>query len=135
MTISRNRPRQSLIPIGKAAQETGATVKCIRYYERIGIIPTAPRLGSYRMYDDKAVERIRFIKCCQKSGFSLEEIRQALPAYEAGQLLNPVNIQLIGRKQSALKQQIQLLQQRLEALAELELRLHAGQMDSCHSKP
>lgn len=109
--------------IGRAARSAGATIKAIHYYERIGLIPRPPRGGAYRLYDDEAVARIRFIKCCQKAGFALDEIRQALPAYEAGRLHTEDTIALIRRKRELLEQELRALQQRIEALSEIESRL------------
>ena len=34
--------------IGEAGRRAGATVKTIRYYERIGLIPVAARNGRFR---------------------------------------------------------------------------------------
>ncbi|RBL65615.1 MerR family transcriptional regulator, partial [Pseudomonas sp. MWU13-2625] len=36
--------------IGQAAQLSGTTVKSIRHYEAIGLLPEAPRQGRYRLY-------------------------------------------------------------------------------------
>ena len=106
--------------IGEAALEAGTTVKAIHYYERVGLIPPAKRAGTYRVYDDSAIDRIRFIKCCQKAGFSLDEIRQVLPSFEAGQLSAARNIELIQQKRLAVEQQIATLVSKAESLSQLE---------------
>ncbi|MFQ5572572.1 MAG: MerR family DNA-binding protein, partial [Rhodothermales bacterium] len=50
-------------------------VQTVRYYERKGLIPRAPRsAGGYRQYGEETVKRIRFIKHAQEIGFSLREI-------------------------------------------------------------
>lgn len=51
----------------------------IRYYERIGLIAPANRTsGNYRVYDDSAIETLRFIGRARAMGFSLEEVGRLL---------------------------------------------------------
>ncbi len=65
--------------IGQVASGAGVNVQTVRYYERRGLLPEAPRTsGGYRMYDPEAIARLRFIKRSQDLGFSLEEITELL---------------------------------------------------------
>ena len=64
--------------IGKAASETGVTVKAIRHYEAIGLLGALERDGSYRDFSDDDLERLRLIAHCRDLGFGLPEIRQVL---------------------------------------------------------
>jgi DNA-binding transcriptional MerR regulator len=70
--------------IGKAAEESGVTVKAIHYYERIGLIPKARRrnsgahTGGNRIYSDSDVGRLRFIRHARLLGLNLAEIRELL---------------------------------------------------------
>jgi len=67
------------LTIGKVASLFKVTADTLRYYEREGLIsPTAKSSGGYRLYDDKAVRRVRFIKQAQHCGFTLTEIRDLL---------------------------------------------------------
>lgn len=67
------------IKIGRLAEATGVHLETIRYYQRLGLIPT-PRheRGSVRRYGEDAVSRLRFVKRAQSLGFSLEEIKLLL---------------------------------------------------------
>jgi len=47
----------------------------IRYYERIGLLPPAPRLSGQRRYDPKALYRLAIIQRARQLGFTLAEIR------------------------------------------------------------
>ena len=72
--------------IGEAAQKANVTVKAIRYYERIGLIPEAGRNeGKFRIFPMETVERIEFIKRAQALGFALEEIAEILAVYDQGE--------------------------------------------------
>ncbi|WP_064119517.1 MerR family transcriptional regulator [Pseudomonas fluorescens] len=61
--------------IGQAAQRSGTTIKSIRHYESIGLLPTPRRQGSYRLYDQQSVELLIFIKCAKDMGFRLKELQ------------------------------------------------------------
>jgi DNA-binding transcriptional MerR regulator len=61
------------------ASQAGVNVQTLRYYERRGILPEPRRSESgYRSYDDQAVRTVRFVRCAQQLGFSLEEIDSLL---------------------------------------------------------
>lgn len=60
--------------IGKAAQLSGTTIKSIRHYEAIGLLPSPQRQGKYRIYSQHSVEWLKFIKCAQQLGFKLKEM-------------------------------------------------------------
>jgi DNA-binding transcriptional MerR regulator len=62
--------------IGEVARLTGITVATLRYYERLKLLPPPTRsAGGFRHYAPEVVSRVRFIKCAQDLGFSLEDIR------------------------------------------------------------
>ena len=67
--------------IGKAAQLSGTTVKSIRHYEEIGLLPEPKREGKYRIYSQQSVEVLTFIKCAQQLGFKLKELQVILNNY------------------------------------------------------
>lgn len=67
------------LSIGDLADATGTKVVTIRYYEKIGLLPAAPRTaGNYRAYDAASLRRLRFIRRCRDLGFTLEQVRQLL---------------------------------------------------------
>jgi MerR family copper efflux transcriptional regulator len=65
----------TMLRIGQVAALSGVRVDTVRYYERLGLLPTASRRRSgYRVFDDSSVARIKLIKELQELGLSLEEI-------------------------------------------------------------
>lgn len=73
------RKSDSGIKIGGLAEKTGLHHETIRYYQRLGLMPTPKRdHGTVRRYDEDAVKRLRFIKRAQALGFSLEEVKLLL---------------------------------------------------------
>ena len=69
------------VKIGQLAKLTDTQVVTIRYYEKEGLLGEPERTGSnYRLYSEKDVERLQFIRHCRRHGMGLAEIR-ALLAY------------------------------------------------------
>lgn len=65
--------------ISDAAEQTGASVDTLRYYEKIGLLPNIYRTAAgIRLYSDKDISRINFIKRAQRMNFSLEEVKDLL---------------------------------------------------------
>jgi DNA-binding transcriptional MerR regulator len=70
--------------IGEAAKSSGLTVKTIRYYEEIGLIPKAgrtnggPHTGGHRVYTEAEVGRLSFIRHARLFGLRLFDIRELL---------------------------------------------------------
>lgn len=68
-----------LLTVGQLAKACEVRADTVRYYERIGMIGEAKRTDAgYRKFDEKAAERIRFIRNAQGLGFSLDEIKELL---------------------------------------------------------
>lgn len=70
--------------IGELAHATQTRAETIRYYEREGLLPGAPRSsGNYRLYEDAHVERLAFIRHCRSLDMTLDEIRSLLRLRDA----------------------------------------------------
>ena len=70
---------------GEVARQTGVNIQTLRYYERRGLLPEPPRRDSgYRLYDQRAVNVVQFIKRAQSVGFSLNEVEALLELAAGG---------------------------------------------------
>jgi len=73
------------VRIGEIAGRSGVTVDTVRFYERLGVLPSAEREPSgYRDYAPETVERIQLTRELQAIGFTLNEVIDALAAHDAG---------------------------------------------------
>ncbi len=71
--------------IGQVAAQAGVSVDTVRFYERRGVLPPAPRTASgYRVFTEAAVARIRLARRLQELGLTLDEVCGALEAQQAG---------------------------------------------------
>jgi DNA-binding transcriptional MerR regulator len=65
--------------IGQLARAVGVPTSTLRYYERARILrPDGRTDGNYRLYGAAAVERLRFIRAAQATGFTLDDIARLL---------------------------------------------------------
>jgi MerR family transcriptional regulator, redox-sensitive transcriptional activator SoxR len=56
----------------------GLRSSAIRYYERLGLIPNAPRVSGRRWYDERVLERLAMVRFAKHVGFSIAEIKVLL---------------------------------------------------------
>lgn len=65
--------------IGEAAAAAGVTPKMIRHYESLGLIPEAERTDAgYRLYGERDIAMLRFIRQSRGLGFSMEQIESLM---------------------------------------------------------
>ena len=61
--------------IGEAAKAAGVSPKMIRHYEQTGLLPPAERSDSgYRLYSEREISVLRFIRQSRRLGFSMPQI-------------------------------------------------------------
>ncbi len=80
-----NEEPPRLLRIAEVTEELGLTARAVRYYEELGLLkPAARSEGSYRLFDDDDLERLRFIRGLRDdAGFSLAEIGRMLEDEDA----------------------------------------------------
>jgi MerR family transcriptional regulator, copper efflux regulator len=64
--------------IGRAARESGLSVKTIRYYEEIGLIEANRADNGYRDFGERQILQLRKLAQARHLGFGLEECRRLL---------------------------------------------------------
>jgi Cu(I)-responsive transcriptional regulator len=65
--------------IGEAAAAAGVTPKMIRHYETLGLVPEPDRTeAGYRLYGEREVAMLRFIRQSRVLGFSTKQIESLL---------------------------------------------------------
>jgi hypothetical protein len=66
-----------LVSIGQAAKKAGVSRQSLQYYLMVGLLePTTVTPTGRRLFDRKAVERIRLIRRLNDGGYPLRAIRE-----------------------------------------------------------
>ena len=93
--------------VGEVSALTGVSIRALRHYDRIGLLPPAAvSEAGYRLYDESSLERLSAILIFRELQFPLKDIRAILdsPVYE---------------RNRALDQQIEMLRLKAEHLENL----------------
>jgi MerR family copper efflux transcriptional regulator len=110
--------------IGQAARDSGVSVKMIRHYEAIGLLPAAERTASnYRVYGHHEMHALRFIRRARALGFSMEEIRGLLALWHDKRRSNAAVKKIAARHAEDLRRRIAEMQSMAATLEHL--------MDNC----
>jgi Cu(I)-responsive transcriptional regulator len=111
--------------IGQAAQAAGVSAKMIRHYEQIGLLPAAARSDAgYRLYSEREVSVLRFIRQSRRLGFSMAQIADLLGLWS--------NRRRASREVKALAlQHVADLEQKMREMAEMKDALESL-VASCH---
>ena len=124
--------RDGLFNIGQAAQASGVSAKMIRHYEENGFIPKAGRtVAGYRIYRERDVHVLRFIRRARDLGFSLQEIKGLLGLWtnrrrESGDVKRMVQKHVTG-----LDAKIAELQAMRRTLVDLAQHCHGDHRPDC----
>ncbi|WP_199836089.1 MerR family transcriptional regulator [Streptomyces sp. TP-A0356] len=68
--------------IGELAKATGATPRALRHYEQAGLISCERAPNGYRIYDERAVVRVRNIRHLLAAGLTLDDVQVFLPCLD-----------------------------------------------------
>lgn len=73
--------------IGELATQAGVAPHTIRYYERQGLLRAPARTaGGFRVYNNAALDDLRFIQKAQSLGLSLAQIREVMEIASGGRV-------------------------------------------------
>jgi MerR family transcriptional regulator, copper efflux regulator len=118
--------------IGEAAAQSGVSAKMIRYYEEIGLIPRSARQPQgYREYDERDVNRLRFVARARDLGFSIKEIAELLRLYSDRRRSSADVKRIALRHVAELETKIQAMRQLKRTIQQLADRCHGDQRPEC----
>jgi len=104
----------------------------IRHYEKIGMIPAAPRRASgYRDYDERDVSSLRFIRRARDLGFPIEEISKLVALWQdRGRASSEVKALALARA-AELDRKARHLDEMRSALEHLASTCHGDERPDC----
>lgn len=119
--------------IGKLSELSQCSIQTIRYYEKEGLIdPPRRSEGNFRLYDQNALTRLKFIRRCRTLDITLTEIRQLLelqriPSEPCSQVNAMIDSHILE-----VKSKITELQALANELKYLRMKCHDGTViDEC----
>jgi len=97
---------------GELARAVGISTDALRHYERLGVLPKAPRNSSgYRLYPPESLERVKTVRHALQLGFTLPELAEILRIRDHGGAPCRRVLGMLQEKLDALQQRIAELQQ------------------------
>ncbi len=96
-----------MMTVKEVSSRTGVSIRTLQYYDKIGLLKATAYTGAgYRLYDERALERLQQILLFRELEFPLKDIRTILetPDFDRGK---------------ALRQQIRLLELKKEHIEKL----------------
>jgi len=112
--------------ISELADQAGVMPSTVRYYERIGLMPSPPRTPSgYRNYDDEAAARLVFVTRAKRIGLTLEQIAEVLPIWDGVNCAatHEQMTRLVDDKRAEVLERVAELQRFVDQLDEVRLAL------------
>lgn len=110
------------VQIGELAKTTGTTARSLRHYEQAGLISSERAANGYRVYDERAVVRVRNIRYLLAAGLTLDGVRVFLPCLDGDVATAPPS----DRGLQVALERLALLNERVATQIEARNRLEAA---------
>jgi MerR family transcriptional regulator, copper efflux regulator len=123
---------RGLMDIGRASRESAVSVKMIRHYEAIGLLPKVARtFSNYRIYSPNDVHVLRFIRRARALGFSMDDIRELLGLWQ-NRSRSSASVKKVAAKHiDELKAKIEELKSMVDTLEHLAKHCHGDHRPDC----
>lgn len=121
-----------MLAIGRVAEAAGVSAKMIRHYESIGLLPAAGRtVAGYRIYHERDVHVLRFIRRARELGFGMKEIGALLGLWNNRRRASADVKRLAAKHMVQLDGKIHAMQAMRDTLAHLAQHCHGDDRPDC----
>ena len=103
----------------------------IRYYEQIGLLEPAARIGGQRRYDGNIFYRLSIVQRAQQVGFTLEEVRELLTGFVKATPASERWKQLSTRKLEELAAKVSEIYFMQELLTDMVSNCRCDTLETC----
>lgn len=105
-----NKREAGVLFIKDVCEETGFNSSTVRYYDSQGLLGEVKRLSNnYRVFDEKDIEKLKFIGKARKLGFELDEIKRIL-------ILKDNGVQPCNYVEQKIQEKIAIVESEIERL-------------------
>jgi len=112
---------ESGLTIGQLAKAAEVPTSTVHYYEREGLLePSARSPSNYRLYAPQDLERLRFIRAAQATGFTLGDVKALLRPAPCARVQSMIEHRLdeVSRRMAELRHLRRVLERSLERCRE-----------------
>jgi MerR family transcriptional regulator, aldehyde-responsive regulator len=103
--------------IAEVSEKYGLSVDTLRYYERVGLIPTVNRNDSgIRDYNELDLRRVDFIKCMRSAGLPVEVLIEYVALVQQGDKTIEARKEILIEQQKLLGDRMNEMQKTLDIL-------------------
>ena len=103
--------------IAEVSERFGISTDTLRYYERIGLIPTVNRNKSgIRDYNEFDIQRVEFIKCMRSAGLSIEVLTEYMRLVQQGDQTVEARKEILQEQRDLLAERVEEMQKTLDLL-------------------
>jgi DNA-binding transcriptional MerR regulator len=105
------------LTVQQASEKTGLSAHTIRYYERIGLIPSIERAANgHRRYSEDDIGWIEFLKCLRSTGMPISEMQRYVELQQEGDATLHDRLALLEAHRRRIKAKIKELNDFLERI-------------------
>ena len=103
--------------IAEVSEKYGLSVDTLRYYERVGLIPTVNRNDSgIRDYNELDLRRVDFIKCMRGAGLPVEVLIEYVALVQQGDKTIEARKEILKEQRGQLVSRMKEMQKTLDIL-------------------
>lgn len=103
--------------IAEVARQYDLSADTLRYYERIGLIPSVNRSrGGIRDYTEEDCRWVEFAKCMRGAGIQVEALIEYVALFQQGEDTQEARKQILIEQRDQLAERIAAMQKTLERL-------------------
>jgi len=103
--------------IAEVSEKFGLSPDTLRYYERIGLLPSVTRTDSgIRDYSEPDIRRVEFVKCMRSAGLPIEVLIDYMELIEQGDSTIEARKEILVEQRNLLETRIAEMQKTLDLL-------------------
>lgn len=102
--------------ISEVATMTGLSIPTLRYYETLGLLKPVRQENNYRLFTDKELNWIEFIKRAKATGMPLAKIMTYAKLREQGHETIKARIAILGQQEQILHEEQEKIQGHIDFL-------------------
>lgn len=103
--------------IAEVSERYGLSSDTLRYYERIGLLPTVTRTeNGIRDYSELDIRRVEFVKCMRSAGLPIEVLIDYMELIEQGDDIIEARKEILVEQRDLLASRIAEMQKTLDLL-------------------